>query len=349
MEKICRKCGRILPIDNFKEIISSTNGYYRLKTCNECISNAQKEVYRNNPIVSEIFKANRIIKTEQARKVYNQEIITCKKCGKILPKDKFQQRKLKSGVIGYYQSCKICRKKMIDNWRQINEPIKPLITKTCLNCGNIFETKNPIQKICNKLCKPQTELWKDNQYLKEHPEINRKEYFKEKNRKKFWQNAEYRKQLMNDPIRKENYNRTARLGRKKYKQEHPFEFAQRRQKYIKKRLANDIDYRIKKSLQTRITSSINGNKLYNHSIDLLGCSIIDVRKHLEKQFQKGMTWDNWGVFGWHIDHIIPISSFDFTKKEDQYRCWHYTNLQPLWWLDNIMKADKIIEKQLILL
>jgi hypothetical protein len=55
-----------------------------------------------------------------------------------------------------------------------------------------------------------------------------------------------------------------------------------------------------------------------------------------------MTWDNYGKKGWHVDYILPCASFDLTKEEEQKKCFHYTNLQPLWWLDNIKKSDKIL-------
>jgi len=70
----------------------------------------------------------------------------------------------------------------------------------------------------------------------------------------------------------------------------------------------------------------------------LGCSLDALREHLERQFQLGMTWGNWGRQGWHIDHIKPLLYFDL-EDEDQLRIvCHYTNLQPLWWRDNIVKG-----------
>jgi len=54
-----------------------------------------------------------------------------------------------------------------------------------------------------------------------------------------------------------------------------------------------------------------------------------------------MSWDNHGFKGWHIDHIIPCSAFDLTKVEEQKKCFHYTNLQPLWAKDNLSKGDKL--------
>jgi hypothetical protein len=53
-----------------------------------------------------------------------------------------------------------------------------------------------------------------------------------------------------------------------------------------------------------------------------------------------MSWNNYGIKGWHIDHIKPCSSFDLSDLEQQKKCFHYTNLQPLWWYDNLIKSDK---------
>ena len=136
---------------------------------------------------------------------------------------------------------------------------------------------------------------------------------------------------------------------KQYWQGHKTEKTVYNREYKRGRKANDIDYRLKSSVTTRIGQSIKGNKQCKHSMDLLGCSIPEVREHLEKQFQEGMSWDNWSVEGWHIDHIIPLSYFDFRDYEQQKRAWHYTNLRPLWAMDNIKKKDKIIELQLLLL
>jgi hypothetical protein len=73
---------------------------------------------------------------------------------------------------------------------------------------------------------------------------------------------------------------------------------------------------------------------------MLGCTIEELWKHLEKKFKPGMTKENHGK--WHVDHIIPCAIFDLSKPEEQIKCFHYTNLQPLWAIDNIRKG-KIYE------
>lgn len=69
--------------------------------------------------------------------------------------------------------------------------------------------------------------------------------------------------------------------------------------------------------------------------DIIGCTFEQLKSHIESQFQEGMTWDNHGQFGWHVDHKIPMASAE--SIEDVYRLSHYTNLQPLWWRDNLTK------------
>lgn len=72
------------------------------------------------------------------------------------------------------------------------------------------------------------------------------------------------------------------------------------------------------------------------SAELLGCTYEQLLAHLESQFSDGMNWENYGE--WHIDHIRPCASFDLLDPEEQRKCFHYTNLQPLWALDNLLKG-----------
>ncbi len=73
---------------------------------------------------------------------------------------------------------------------------------------------------------------------------------------------------------------------------------------------------------------------------MIGCSWIDFKIYLESKFTEGMSWDNYGK--WHIDHIVPLSSFDLSDPVQLEKACHYTNLQPLWAKDNLKKSNKII-------
>ena len=108
---------------------------------------------------------------------------------------------------------------------------------------------------------------------------------------------------------------------------------------------NILENRISKKIRGRIQKAIKqqyGDKAHM-SVELLGCSVDECRKWLESKFLPGMTWDNHGrgECKWQIDHIMPCTLFDLTKPEEQLKCFHYTNLQPLWQHDNLSKQDKI--------
>ena len=77
-------------------------------------------------------------------------------------------------------------------------------------------------------------------------------------------------------------------------------------------------------------------------MELTGCSVETLWKHLESKFKFGMTKQNHGYYGWHVDHIIPCSAFNLECPVQQLACFHYTNLQPLWAKDNIKKNNKIL-------
>ena len=114
-------------------------------------------------------------------------------------------------------------------------------------------------------------------------------------------------------------------------------------KYKRDRYQNDIEYQIETKLRNRIKDILrkyNSNKK-DKTVALLGCSIKFFIKHIESQFEEGMAWENYGFETWHIDHIIPCNSFDLSKEEEQKKCFHYTNLQPLLAIDNLKKGSKL--------
>lgn len=137
------------------------------------------------------------------------------------------------------------------------------------------------------------------------------------------------------------YNQEHKEEHKKYYQEHREERNERQRKYRKKRKEIDVNFKLAQNLRTRIYRALKRNSKLGSTMILLGCSIECLKTHLESRFQYGMTWENYGYYGWHIDHIEPCDKFDLTKKEEQKRCFHYTNLQPLWAIDNLNKAASI--------
>jgi hypothetical protein len=115
-----------------------------------------------------------------------------------------------------------------------------------------------------------------------------------------------------------------------------------RAKLLKKQRKTDINFKILCNLRTRFYMALKRNTKSKRTIELLGCSIEFFKKYLESQFKEGMTWENYGEGGWVIDHIRPCASFDLRKESEQMLCEHYSNKQPLWEADNLIKRDKII-------
>ncbi len=106
-----------------------------------------------------------------------------------------------------------------------------------------------------------------------------------------------------------------------------------------KKLATDPNYKLSKSMRRRLHHALKGRKSYSTEV-LLGCKIAELKTHLEKQFKPGMTWENYGK--WHIDHIFPISKVDLQDTDQLLKVMKYTNLQPLWAKDNIIKGNKSV-------
>ncbi len=111
-------------------------------------------------------------------------------------------------------------------------------------------------------------------------------------------------------------------------------------KYVKNKRQNDIHYRIKDNLRRRINYAIKHSKKSKSTAELLGCTLQEFKQYIENLWQKGMSWDNYEKFGWHLDHIKPCASFDLTDIEQQKLCFHYSNIQPLWAKDNWSKGSR---------
>jgi hypothetical protein len=103
--------------------------------------------------------------------------------------------------------------------------------------------------------------------------------------------------------------------------------------------------KIRQNLSGRIQLALKSKKNIK-TMKYLGCSFEEFLNHIEKQFKPGMTWDNYGRGGWHVDHIIPCNSFDLTQLQHRLACFHFSNLQPLWESENIQKGDKVNRKTL---
>jgi len=149
-----------------------------------------------------------------------------------------------------------------------------------------------------------------------------------------------------------------RLAAKKYRENNRDKVLEYLKEYHKKNRDRESEYSRKRNKEYRENNPnarISGNlrasmrqALLNKSADKLGsfkemtgCTPKELKTYLETLFSDGMSWDNYGVHGWHIDHIRPCASFDLTKKDQQKKCFNYKNLQPLWARENLKKGASL--------
>ena len=114
-----------------------------------------------------------------------------------------------------------------------------------------------------------------------------------------------------------------------------------RNDYQSRRYAEDPAFALARATRNRVNhalrAAVGSPGKARPTMELLGCSADELRVHLERLFQPGMTWDNWGE--WHVDHVRPIASFDLSTEEGQRAAFHYTNTQPLWSKYNLAKGS----------
>lgn len=130
-----------------------------------------------------------------------------------------------------------------------------------------------------------------------------------------------------------------RISKANWAANNPERYKQIRRDYKRNRCQSDLDFKLRHDLRNRITIAIHNSYKSGSAVNDLGCSISELITHLENLFKPGMSWDNYGRNGWHIDHIVPLAKFDLTDPEQFKVACHYTNLQPLWAYDNIIKSD----------
>lgn len=158
-----------------------------------------------------------------------------------------------------------------------------------------------------------------------------------------WFKAWYERNKLSEAERSRIYRienpEKVRAAKKKWYRENPEKVKEMRKKELKAPGARVAAY-----MRTRVRLAILSQKTWKRgkTLELLGCSVAELKDYLESNFHVGMSWDNYGR--WHIDHIRPCSSFDLTQEKEQKLCFHYSNLQPLWATDNL-KKHKLYESK----
>ncbi len=180
-----------------------------------------------------------------------------------------------------------------------------------------------------------------------HPEYYRSEEYLERRKTYLAQYTAQNKERIR--IRQMEYRQAnlekvreiERVSRKKHRQQ--------RQERENDRCRNDPQVHVRKCLRMRLGQALrkSGTQKTIRTMDLIGTDIKALMNYIESLWQPGMSWDNYGSLAdgskptdqvWHIDHILPCASFNLLDPEEQKKCFHYTNLQPLWAKDNLNKG-----------
>lgn len=244
--------------------------------------------------------------------------------------------------------------------------------KKCKHCGEVKSSSEYNRAgggaFLQPYCKPCDSLRKKKHYDKNRDRLikKRKEYYlknrklvdpiekKENERKRIEKLIQFNRENRKSKMPEDERRRRKSICDKKYRERMGDILKEKKKEYSRKnrernnersreKNRENLELRIKKNLRSRIRFALlskNSNKLFA-TMNYLGCDVDFFKKYLESKFKDGMTWDNYGKYGWHIDHIIPCCKFDLTKEEEQKKCFHYTNQQPLWATENLKKGAKI--------
>jgi len=216
--------------------------------------------------------------------------------------------------------------------------------KICIKCGDEKflsefterkESKDGYYNTC-KECRKLNQI----EYRKtdEAKEIDKRYRYSEKRKQsqRKYKDSEKGKKTEKIYTQSETFKKNSKINRKKYQQ------SDKGKEFYRKRLKRNDNYRIASVLRSRVYHALKSQNAVKcaKTFNLLGCSINELRQHLESKFQENMNWKNHGE--WHIDHIKPCMKFDLKNENQQKECFHYSNLQPLWAIDNLKKGAKVL-------
>lgn len=241
--------------------------------------------------------------------------------------------------------CKTCNQELT-----IDEYHKPNMG-SCKKCTNIKQKSDRLKNLEKRREGARLSYYKKREehlarakVYAEKTKESKAEYdkrYREQNKQKI---AEYKKQwaIENAEHLSEKYKKYAKENREdlltkksQYAKNNRAKINAKKSIYEKHRRASDPLYRLIRNTRNMVLRYMLGSK-DKKTQEIVGCTFEELKLHIENQFTEGMTWENYGTDGWHIDHVKPLAMAN--TKEEIIASNHYTNLQPMWQLDNLKKG-----------
>lgn len=309
-EKTCPKCGEMKSNSAFAKDCRRPDGLYH--TCNACTKKVRDAKL-----------------SKQKLEIVVPETKECFHCKEIKPSSDFKTDRGRKDGLGYL--CRSCDKVRNDiRLAKVKENLVVPDSKVCFTC---------------KEEKASSEFNKDSR-VKDGLCFDCKECYNKRNNVRT-------KALGDDYIQKnraraseyyKNNKEKVKDYQKQYNKDNHDKVSSRQLKYAKERYHTDERFRMEQLLRKRFRVALRRQfveKKFKNTFDLLGISLDEFKAYFESKFTTDMTWARFLKGEIHIDHVIPCASFDLTKKEEQEKCFHYTNLQPLWAVDNLEKGARV--------
>lgn len=369
VERECPKCSIIKSVDQFK----SSHGN---STCISCTSKTTERI--NDIKESTCIICGDLKPRDQFNKIFRKGS-KCKDCLKLKKNEGNLQRtlnRIKSGEVFDHGSCSQCREvkssdcfTRLDSWNglayQCNE-CKKLNQINLVRKREARSVEREAEKKLSILQRPRDKFEKRlDAMLAKHPDcriMNEIEYdgytvtpdgyVREIERSRairLNRSTEhlYFKYFAPDKSMDDHYVDFSTMKLIKFgtlsKRGRPSTNVNRIKKIERDRKRQDPIWRLKNSITSRFCQWMQGTKTKS-TWKYVDYTLGELKEHLEALFVDGMTWENYGLTGWHVDHVIPRDNFDMNSPSDIVECWKMSNLQPLWAEDNLKKSNKVLDK-----
>jgi len=324
---LCSQCCQEKPVEDFRK---------NKRKCKRCeADNAKLRREKNKDVINKKQRDKNAQKRLQINKDQNitDDTKKCNECDLVKNITEFSKGRHK---------CKGCIKTQDRKRYNKNRPVI-LSRKKKYATGNKEKVKLQRKKYRDKKRKELLETTQKCSKCKKRKLLN--EFPKYGNEKKCRNYCRECGRLMCKNYKKGNRDKVSDYN-KKYKSEHKSDITQYNRVWSSNRRKTNEQYKIKNTLRIRTIKALKGSAKLSTTMKLLGCSLEFLIKWFKFRFTEDMTMSNHGKI-WHIDHVIPCSKFDLINDEQQKKCFHWTNVQPLHGARNIKKGDSFDMNEII--